>query len=348
MVADPTPLTVANLKALSQWADLLLTEGTTTTSGQPRVPMREGWRDILGLAPPELRVLTTDLAGGNKWVRQRIQRDSAAAVIGMLPPDRPVLLVDSDELLDSEAILHLLAEPPDSPVRLGLVPLYAAVDRTARSIHCCFLREGPDLRRARPARDYVVAAPALARAIDVQSASPTTVRFSSPLYSKERTFGMHATLTESVAQVQWKLANMRHIWDARVLSEQHLQTVLSAGVHHSGWWVADYREPEPWLAALADSSGLRVAGPMLADDHLRALRAWAEIRVDPGIPQVLVDAGDAYMAQRPQDARDFFPALDDYLLTRPVTHSGHAEGDPGFLAHDSTGGCEEDSGDAAQ
>ena len=39
MVADPTPLTLTNLRQLSRWCDLLLTEGTETISGQPRRPL---------------------------------------------------------------------------------------------------------------------------------------------------------------------------------------------------------------------------------------------------------------------------------------------------------------------
>lgn len=343
MVADPLPLTLANLRALSQWADILLTEGTTTTSGKPRTPLREAWREMLGLKPPELRVLTTDLAGPNSWLRQRVQRNSAAAVVGMLPADRPVLMVDADELLNPDEVLSVIEEGITEPVRLGLVPLYGAVDRTAPAIHCCWRADQTDLRGGPPKRPYVIAAPSLATAGMMQGRAPSQIRFQSKLISWDRTFGVHATLTDPVAQVQWKLANMRHVWDPRVLAERHLETVLGAGVHHAGWWIADYREPEPWLAELARNAGLRLAGPKLPDDHLRALRAWSQIRVDPRVPQVLVDAGDAYMAQRPSQADDFFPALHEFLVTRPLEYTGHAPGDPGFAAHDTAEGPHDES-----
>ena len=335
MVADPSPLTLANLTTLSQSFDLLLTEGSTTTSGEPRQPLRQGWRELLGLAPPQLRVLTTDLAGENKWQRQRIQRDSAAAVIGTQPSNRMVLLVDSDELLDGQAVLELATSPPDRPVRLGLVPLYGAVDRTARSIHCCFHRDAPDLRFAQPQREYVVAAPALARAGEIQASSPTAIRFSSPLLAGP-SFGVHATMTEEIPMVRWKLANMRHLWEPRVLSETHLRTMLSAGVHHSGWWIANYRPPEPWLSNLAVQAGLRINGPMQAESHLMALRAWAQARLDPRVPDSVVESIDDYVAARRPDAQDFLPILDELLRASPVQYTGHAEGDAGVMCH---GGC---------
>ena len=351
MVADPLPLTIANLRSISQWADLLLTEGTTTTSGQPRTPLREGWRDLLGLQPPELRVLTTDLAGPNTWLRQRVQRNSAAAVLGMLPEHRPVLMVDADELLDPDSVLAVIAEGIEEPVRLGLVPLYGAVDRVAPAIHCCWREDAPDLRSQPPQRPYVIAAPSLATAGMMQGKSPSVIRFQSRLISRDRTFGVHATMVEPVPQVQWKMANMRHVWDPRVLAEQHLNTVLKAGVHHAGWWIADYRQPEPWLADLAEHMGLRVAGPRMPSEQLRAIRAWSQIRLDPSVPEVLVSAGDAYVATRPHDAQDFFNELDDYLVSRPLQYTGHSKDDPGSGAHDAahvsdqSGTCDSDTHD---
>ena len=334
MVADPLPLTLANLRSLSQWADLLLTEGTTTTSGQPRTPLRDGWRDLLGLRPPQLRVLTTDLAGPNTWSRQRVQRNSAAAVVGTLHADRPVLMVDADELLDADAVLSVIDDGIAEPVRLGLVPLYGAVDRVAPAIHCCWRADAPDLRRASLQHSYVFRGPSLSTAGMMLQKNPSLIRFRSPLISPASTFGVHATMVEPVAQVQWKMANMRHVWDARVLAEQHLRTVLNAGVHHAGWWIAQYRKPEPWLSALAADSELRVAGAMSPTEHLRAIRAWSQIRLDPAVPDALVEAGDSYMATRPPDAQDFFHELDDYLVSRPVQFTGHSKEDPGAGTHD--------------
>jgi len=324
MVADPTPLTLTNLRQLSRWCDLLLTEGTETISGQPRRPLRSGWRDLLGLTKPRLRVITTDLAGEEMWQRERIQRDSCLPVLAFEDPERFVLMLDADEFLDAELVQERLAEGLEEPARLGLVPLYGGVDRRARSIHCCWneslagLRD-PDARTRRP---YVVAAPSVATAGQMKGRSPSGVRFRSPLIDKERTFGIHVTMTGTGEQTEWKLRNMREVWDERVMMAAHLELMLSAGVHHAGWWIATYREPEPWLLQLARDCDLRVCGPMLPGEHLRALRAWAEARLDPLVPAALVAAGDAYAAGGRVDAQDFLPGLDEWLLSREVEHTG--------------------------
>lgn len=321
MVADPTPLTIENLVQLSSWCDILLTEGTTTTSGVPREPLRQGWREILNLSAPELRVLTTDLAGANTWARQAVQRNSAIAVISQEPDDRIVLMVDADEFLEVDAIRPLMSSI-DKPVRLGLVPLYGAIDRTARRIHCCWKPEWPDLRRDQPERPYVVAGPSLATASMMRSHLPSHVRFRSPLVDREA-HGIHVTMATTAASVSHKLANMRHEWHPRVLSELHLDTMLAAGVHHAGWWIANHREPELWLRALATRAGLRECGPLEPETHLRSLRAWSEARLSPDIPERIVESIDDYVSTRPVDAIDFLPELDNWLMSRPVSHTGH-------------------------
>ena len=324
MVADPTPLTLANLRRLATWADLVLTEGTTTIGGQPREPLREGWRDLLGLQRPELRIITTELAGEQMWRRERIQRDSVIPLLIGENEQRPVLMVDADEFLEPDAVLAAADESRDEPVRLGLVPLYAGIDRVARSIHCCWREEYAPLRDPafRPAREYIVAAPSLATAGQMRGRSPSQVRFGSRIIDRERVFGTHITMTESAERIAVKLANMREEWVPRVLEVEHLRTMLDAGVHHAGWWIAQYREPEPWLRELAAKAGLRECGAPAPVEHLRALRAWAQARLDPLVPDELVDAGDAYVARRPPDARDFLGPLDEWLATQPVTHTG--------------------------
>jgi hypothetical protein len=333
MVADPTPLTLANLAALAKWCDLLLTEGTTTTSGEKREPLRQAWRQLLGLEPPGLRVFTTELAGANTWRRQAIQRNGALPVLFNEPDERPILLLDADEFLDAEAVLALIESGLESPVRLGLVPLYGAVDRVAPRIHCCWKAEWTDLRQAQPKREYIFAGGSLATAGMMRNTSPTAIRFRSPLVGRERTYGMHVTMAEPVDQVAWKLRNMRHIWDPRVYDQQHLATMLTAGVHHAGWWLTNYRKPEPWLLELATQAGLRVAGTPSPPLHLRALRAWAEARLDPSVPAMLVAAGDAYVATRAADADDFLLKLNDWLMSRPIEFTGHAPEDSGILDH---------------
>ena len=238
-------------------------------------------------------------------------------------------MVDADELLDADAVLQRIAAGPAEPVRLGLVPLYGAVDRVAKTIHCCW-REGSARFRAMdrmPKQEYIVAAPSLATAGAMRGRSPSAVRFRSPLAGRDRLYGVHATLTEPVEQVAWKLANMRHQWDPRSYRTEHLATMLRHGVHHAGWWVAGYRKPEAELLDLAESAGLRVAGEPAPTDHLRALRAWAQARLDPRVPDELVEAGDRYAAHRLPDAEDFLLPLDDYLLQRDVEFNGHLGGD---------------------
>ncbi len=332
MVADPTPLTVTNLRQISTWADLVLTEASAWTSGEPREPLRSGWHELLGVERPHLSVVTTGLAGEHKWQRQRIQRDSVVPVLIRQPPDRPVLMVDSDEFLDPEAVAEAVDQLPDwtEPQRLGLVPLFGAVDRTARTIHCCWREQMAPLRDPEVAsrRNYSVAAPSLARAEQMVGRSPSRVRFGSKLLQSERTFGFHITMAEAdPAATARKLVNSRHIWDPRVLVPEHLATMLTAGVHPAGWWVAGYREPEPWLVELAQRAELRVGGPMPPTPHLVALRAWAEARLDPRVPEVVVDAVDGYVANRSTTAEDFLLPLHEYLLQRDPEYIGQPRDD---------------------
>lgn len=346
MVADPTPLTVTNLRRLAEWCDLLLTEGTETISGQPRQPLRSAWRDLLDLQKPQLRVITTDLAGEQMWQRERIQRDSCLPVIAFEDPQRVVLMVDADEFLDPEAVLALLGDGIDEPARLGLVPLYGGIDRRAPSIHCCWHESLAGLRDSamRRKRPYVVAAPSVATVEQMRGRSPSGVRFRSPLLDQQRTFGVHVTMTGTGEQTEWKLRNMREVWDARVMSAPHLDVMLAAGVHHAGWWIADYREPEPWLVDLAGDCDLRVCGPLLPAEHLRALRAWSEARLDPLVPDAFVAAGDAYVAARQPDAEDFLPALDAWLRDRDVAHTGRQRDKEPNVEHDHGDGAKEDAG----
>ena len=291
MVADATPMVLTNLRQLATWADIVLTEADATTSGEPRGPLREGWRELLGLERPELSIVTTQLAGEDKWQRQRVQRDSVVPLLVRQPPDRAVLMLDADEFLDASAVLDVIAGLDDwsEPRRLGLVPLFGAVDRVARSIHCCWREPLAGLR----------------------------------------TFGVHVTMTEaSPSRIVRKLVNTRHTWDDRALDERNLNTMLSAGVHHAGWWIADYREPEQWLVELAAENDLRVAGALLPEDHLLALRAWAEARLDPRVPDGVVAAVDVYVATRPIDADDFLLPLSEYLMERAPACIGQPRQDP--------------------
>jgi hypothetical protein len=325
MVTDPTPLTLTNLGRLAEWCDVVLTEGTARFNGGPRRALRDEWRDVLGLERPHLRVVTVDLGTVVPSRRQIVQRSSAAPVLATEPDDRWVLLLDADEFLDADAVSELLADgAPSRPVRLGLSLRYGAVDRVAPRTHCCWFGSLPDLR-AGGGRRRAVGAPLLARAGALRGRSPHHVRFTTTIIDRHRSFGSHATMTEPADQVIRKLVDTHHVWHPRVLDEQHLTTVLSAGVHHAGWWITDHDEPEPWLGELARATGLRVAGPPAPDGHLRALRAWAEARLDPTIPDDLVRAGDDYVARRPHDAVDVLGDLDVWLLSRPVAHTGHLD-----------------------
>jgi hypothetical protein len=52
------------------------------------------------------------------------------------------------------------------------------------------------------------------------------------------------------------------------------------------------------------------------------LRAWAEARLDPRIPDSVVEAVDNYVADRRADADDFLLPLNDYLMARMPTGIG--------------------------
>lgn len=99
--------------------------------------------------------------------------------------------------------------------------------------------------------------------------------------------------------------------------------MLSAGVHHAGWWVAAHREPEEWLSHMAAAGELRLAGPPLPQDHLRALRAWAEARLDPSLPEDLVEKIDDYVESRRPNSEDFLLPLDAWQQQRHVNYWGH-------------------------
>jgi hypothetical protein len=323
MVADPTPLTLTNLRQVSEWADLILTEGTMTIGASPREPLRSGWRELLDAEPPHLRVITTDLAGEEMWQRERIQRNSVLPVLTFESDDRIVIMLDSDEFLEPDAVFDAI-DAYTEPVRLGLVPIYAGVDRVARSIHCCWHESYAVLRDPshQVKRPYIVAAPSVSRVGEMRASSPSAIRFRSPIIDRERTFGTHVTMTASAVDTAWKLRNMRERWVPRVCDERHLDTMLRAGVHHAGWWITEHRDPEPWLRELAQSADLRVVGDPLPEPHLRALRAWSEARLDPLVPDVIVEAGDAYVAERPTDAHDVLAAIDSWQLSSDVRHVG--------------------------
>ena len=325
MVADADPLTVKQLRRLSQWCDLVLCEATATLAGAPREPLREHWAHELGLDRPQLRVITSDLTGDQIRQREWTQRNSVVPLLVREAPDRPVIIADSDEFLDADAVLALLHEPLPEPVRLGLVPLFGSVDRVARSIHCCRTKGIEKLRDPdyRPKRPYSLGGPAVATAGALVAQAPAAARSRAKL-ADGGPYGTHITLCGSAAGVAWKLRNTRHNWDPRVLDEAHLSVMLDSGVHPAGWWVSEYRAPEPWLVDLAVTAGLRVSGVPLPLPHLRALRAWAQERLDPELPDNVVAAGDHYAASRSVDAEDHLVQLDLDQIGQPVPHTGHA------------------------
>ena len=327
LVADPNEVTTTNLRQFLEWCDVVVCEATTTLQGAPRSALRGGWQDLLGVDRPRLRVVTSDLSGDPPAIRERLQRDAVAALLVREDPARPVVLADADEFIDRDALMALLDRRPDRPVRLGLVPLYGAIDRVARSLHCCWRSEfGPLRDPAAPTEvEYTIAAPTLATVADVLASSATAVRFRSPRTRPGRSFGVHVTMCGPAEAESAKLDSTRHLWDPRVRSPFHLETVLSHGVHHAGWWVAGHRRPEPWLEELADSAGLRRVGPPGPVDDLRALRAWAEARLDPTLPAAFVRLVDAYVRDRPAGAADLLGELDEWQLGQDVRWTGRID-----------------------
>lgn len=323
MVADPTPLTLANLQRLAGWCDLLLAEASCTFQGQPRTPLRGSWRDLLGLEAPQLRIFTTELPACSNVERQRIQRNGVLPALLREPAERPVLLVDSDELLEEEAVRERIAAGLEAPVRLGLVPLYGAIDRVAPQIHCCWRPEWAALRQGPPAEPYLFVGPVLATVAQLREQPASRLRYSTPLLDNERAFGVHATMAEPIGRVIEKLNSVRHTWVPRIHSPVHLNTMLSAGVHHAGWWIATYREPENWLRDLARNCNLREAGVPRPQEILRSLRAWSEVRLNPSLAEDLVRFVDNHMADRPDCDGEFLLPLDSWLCQRSVLHWGH-------------------------
>lgn len=321
-------MTLMNLARLAEWCDVVVTEGTSSFDGRPRTAVRGGWHELLDIDTPALRVVTTDLGGGTAARRQLVQRSGAMPLLAAEPDDRWVLLADADEFLDRDAVLRLIDDRADSPdpVRLGLIPRYGAIDRCALRIHCCWSADGPDLRTS-SGPSLPMAGGTLARAGAMKGELTHRIRYSSPIIGRDRTFGTHVTMCDPADKVARKLSMMRHVWDRRVMDEQHLDTMLGAGVHHAGWWINAAVEPEPWLSDLAPTASLRVAGPRLPIGHLRALRAWAEARLDPRVADDLVRAGDEYVASRPHDAVDVLAELDQILLARPTRYTGHVTPD---------------------
>lgn len=329
LVADPNAVTTTNLRQLLEWCDVVVCEGTTTLQGAPRSALRGGWQDLLAVDRPRLRVVTSDLGGDPPATRERLQRDAVAALLVGEDPARPVLLADADEFIDRVATEALLGRWEGRAVRLGLVPLYGAIDRVARSLHCCWRTDFADLRDpdAPVEVEYTIAAPTLATVADVLASSATVVRFRSPRTRPGRSFGVHVTMCGPAIVEAAKLDSARHHWDPRVRDPFHLETVLSHGVHHAGWWIAAPRSPEPWLESLAEDAGLRRVGPAGPPADLRALRAWAEARLDPTLPDGLVRLVDAYVRDRPAGAADLLGELDEWQLGQEVVRTGRIDGD---------------------
>jgi len=261
--------------------------------------------------------------GSNQRQHEIMQRNAALPVLHFERKDRTVLFIDSDELLVGESVIFAIGKIKAPSVRLGLVPLYGSVDRVARSIHCCWRDSHAALRDfgVRENSDFVVPGPVITQVGEALDKSPSGLRFRSPLYKHESSFGHHVTMAEDAQTVIRKLDNT-HQWDERVKSVEHLTTMLNAGVHHAGWWVSSYREPEPWLVELAQASGLRVAGAPLPDQHLFRLRAWSQARLDPSLTDEEVRAADLVMGELEPDQESIHDSLHESQLLSPTLEIG--------------------------
>jgi hypothetical protein len=324
MVGDPTPLALANLQRLATWCDLLLTEATLTFQGQPRTPLRGAWRDLLGLPPAQLRVYTMDPPRVSGHRLQAMQRNGVLPALLREPLDRPVLLADVDELLDPTSVLALIAAGFPAPCRLGLVPLYGAIDREALSSHCCWKPECSELRQAPPKRPYLFPGPVLATVAMLRDHPASDLRLTAPYVDRSCSFGVHATLAGPIDEVIRKLSSSRHVWMPRILKPVHLTTMLQAGVHHAGWWIAAYRSPEPWLVELANTCDLRIAGHQRTAEELRGLRGWAEARLRPDLPEALVSIIDDYVSSNNEEIKGLLGLINDWLCKTPTINCGYA------------------------
>ena len=188
----------------------------------------------------------------------------------------------------------------------------------------CWKPEWAALRQAPPAQPYLFHGPVLATVAQLREQPASRLRYSTPLRNRDRAYGLHATMAESIPRVIAKLNSVRHTWVERIHSPIHLNTMLSAGVHHAGWWVAGYRKPEDWLRELGEECGLRLAGEELPTTYLNTLRAWAEARLDPKLPDKLIESIDSYVANREITQIDFLTPLHSWLCGRPVETWGHA------------------------
>ena len=323
LTGDATPMVVWNLQKTLEWADVVLLEGTVSFNGADRDPKRKTWQEILGAESPRLRVVTTDLIGENNRQREVMQRNAALPVLHFQDKDRNVVLMDADELVSGDRVMSVIGQIESPSVRLGLVPLYGSVDRVARSIHCCWRDSHSDLRGfgAHVESDFVFPGPVATTVGEAISKSPGGLRFNSPLYKHESTFGHHVTMAEDAQTVVRKLDNT-HQWDERVKSVEHLTTMLNAGVHHAGWWVSSYREPESWLVDLAGASELRIAGVPLPDSHLFRLRAWAQARLDPNLTDEEVRVADLVVSALEPEQESIYDALHESQLLSPVMEVG--------------------------
>jgi hypothetical protein len=156
-----------------------------------------------------------------------------------------------------------------------------------------------------------------------------SARFTKDRVPDGRTFGVHVTYSEPSDRLAMLIDTGRHQWSPRIHRTQHLDTMLNAGVHHAGWWIATPVEPEEWLVELAKDAGLRRAGAMKELPHLLALRAWAEARLSPLMPEELVRAGDEYASGRAEESIDFLTALSDWLRIRAHEATGYRDQEDG-------------------
>lgn len=327
MVSDASPAALAQIRRSSQWADVIVLEGLATLDGTPREPLRDGWRDVTGLGRDQLRVVTTQLGEGTRRRRERIQRDSLIGALRRESADRLVVLADDDEFIDPMALELVVAESP-LPFRVRMETRYGAIDRVAPAGYCCLHRSPESARRYSPRafEPATVAGPLVARTDQLLGSSPGQMRRKVAKSTSRTRAALHVTFTQSSEAVAEKMALGAHRWSPRTMWPRHLDTVLAAGVHHAGWWIASAADVPDWLGELAATSALRRAGPTANPNTLRAIRAWAQDRLEPTTTDAEVRRLDELVTNADAGTLAHFLARDEEQQKDRERPSGYAPG----------------------
>ena len=291
----------------------VIAEAGQTYQGEAKPCTFAAHRERFAWARGKIRHVKLDRLGDpRRTPRQRaaIQRDAIHLALHDAEPDDVVLLLDVDEVPSRSLLQRLRAGGLDRPRRLQMTRHYERLDAVAPGSPCC-PAHGDDVtavrRRARPgAWDGLddrwrgqSGVAVRAREITASGGSLFSLRFGHIDAAPMRDAGRHFSSVDPSARLERKLGRVFHDeWAGdRAMRPDHLYRCRAHGVHHRGWWYSEHPDgPLPDdLRRLADrlhDAADRGAFPPFW--RRRLVRAWAELRLTPSLPDAVVALVDRY------------------------------------------------------